>query len=884
MTRALRPFRQRWPSQRDQELDEDRTAEITADLGGYLYPMFRPRRERWFDVEVVLEDDAAIDLWNDTIRDFYQMLRDTGAFRTVRLWRLRLAPLDATQVGAPKPATLEAPTGGRVSTRVLVGTGTRRLIFFATHGSSAYWRNGKYARILGPWIHSASVVLLQLMHRDRWKRTPLGDVHGFCYAQEPGVTSSMLRVERFWWSVAVDTENDWLLPVPAMSLEPAGVAEWANMQMARGRRCPVFLLDPLQEAIEEDRHPAGSAARDFERAVSALREVSADAFRLAVYLCSSAFTIPVARLIQEAKFGEATDQSRVAEVLLSGLVFARSPQDADSDPNMLYYDFWPEAREILMRSLREADAKSIADALQQHVSRYIERIYGRTITFQGLVPDENGNYELPTWAQPFAHVGLSLLGLPRHRENSLQLFQQFCASNPQDIVDAAALLARSASGNPLNPDAVAQEVWRALLRSRLIRQNADGQWIFLPGMEVQLTNMELLHVRLRLLSLLIHRIQGSSQDALTRKPHLPSEARRNCVIDFRLDFERKRADYRIAGNYFHQGEEGPLENLNFERLKRLAARSTAIGEVGSASWEFLFKEIGQELLEELFERNHQLLRAFNRALASIDSLENLQIRFTVDRSMNSLAFEALVDEDAKYRMLESPIYRTPVGHEIALFHEHDRIGPISQRRCLIVVADTRGMASGFDDYPLRSLRELASEGQWLEHYLSAKGIIVERLGGEDRMPAARANLIEVLRNGPWDMVHFAGHTIEQEDGNRAAIFLPGEAGPEVLGMEQLALLLRKAGTRFVYFSRSTSSQLAFELARKTMTAATVSFRWDIPDDIALEHARLFYDKLFQESNALHLAMLWTRQQLHDRDSHERFWASSVLIEPRAEMS
>src|SRR6202007_497531 len=60
LTRALRPFRQRCPSLRDQELDEDRTAEVTADLGRYLYPIFRPRRERWFDVEVVLEDNAPL--------------------------------------------------------------------------------------------------------------------------------------------------------------------------------------------------------------------------------------------------------------------------------------------------------------------------------------------------------------------------------------------------------------------------------------------------------------------------------------------------------------------------------------------------------------------------------------------------------------------------------------------------------------------------------------------------------------------------------------------------------------------------------------------------------------------------------------------------------
>jgi hypothetical protein len=44
MSRALRPFRQPWPSRHQRELDEERTAEMTAALGGQLHPVFRPLR------------------------------------------------------------------------------------------------------------------------------------------------------------------------------------------------------------------------------------------------------------------------------------------------------------------------------------------------------------------------------------------------------------------------------------------------------------------------------------------------------------------------------------------------------------------------------------------------------------------------------------------------------------------------------------------------------------------------------------------------------------------------------------------------------------------------------------------------------------------------
>ena len=63
LARALRPFRQRRPSVNELELDEVRTVETTAELNGYVLPVFRPLRERWFDVDVVSEDDLAIALW-----------------------------------------------------------------------------------------------------------------------------------------------------------------------------------------------------------------------------------------------------------------------------------------------------------------------------------------------------------------------------------------------------------------------------------------------------------------------------------------------------------------------------------------------------------------------------------------------------------------------------------------------------------------------------------------------------------------------------------------------------------------------------------------------------------------------------------------------------
>jgi serine phosphatase RsbU (regulator of sigma subunit)/predicted Rossmann-fold nucleotide-binding protein len=252
-----------------------------------------------------------------------------------------------------------------------------------------------------------------------------------------------LRTAAFWWKLDRD-EMYARLPAPVVMLTPSSLSQWAHMQMARGRRSHVFLLSP-QPPIPADVQLASPI--DVERAVDLLREASSAAFRLAVYLSTSAFTIPVARLVQEAQFGAAAQQSDLAEVLLSGLVTAHSAPGAD--PNELYYYFLPKARAILMRSLRDADAQSIAAVLERRLSQYLQQIQGRSVTFHSLIPDESGKFELPEWAQPFAHVGLSLLGKSVHGRSTV-------ASSPdKPRVPSLWILVAGTGSNELAPTVLA---------------------------------------------------------------------------------------------------------------------------------------------------------------------------------------------------------------------------------------------------------------------------------------------------------------------------------------------------------------------------------------------------------------------------------------------
>ncbi|SDX38190.1 SUMF1/EgtB/PvdO family nonheme iron enzyme [Thiocapsa roseopersicina] len=487
LARALRPLRRRWPSRHAQELDERRTAEASAECGGSLQPVFRPVPEYWFEAHVVLEDDPAISLWHDTVQGFCRMLEDTGAFRFVRSWRLRgvLERATADRRGLSS-AYLEGPVGFHVSPRLLAGRGARRLVFFVTHGNSPCWLDGRYARVLALWVQSASVVMLHLRDARRWRHGTLGEHHGLCHAREPGVVTSKLDAEIFWWKAPEASARP--LAIPAVPMTPAGLSQWASTLMGGNRSTPVFLLDSDARHDQDDKPQAEQA--ETELAVALLRESSPEAFRLAVSLSTSSFTIPVARVVQEAQFGPAADQSHLAEILLSNLVFAHSPTTAESGPRNTYFEFIPAAQASLLRSLRESEVAAIGEALEQRVSRYLQKISGRSIRFRALVPDANGRYDLPEWAQPFARFGLAAFRRSIGTMAPAQRVETFASVTPPAVLARLARYASSiAPGAVQRPDSLEHELWQKLCDAALITQSTVGEWRFLPGVESLLAEL-----------------------------------------------------------------------------------------------------------------------------------------------------------------------------------------------------------------------------------------------------------------------------------------------------------------------------------------------------------------------------------------------------------
>jgi CheY-like chemotaxis protein/putative methionine-R-sulfoxide reductase with GAF domain len=492
LSRSLRPFRQRWLSRRDFDIDEQLTVEKTAELSHYMYPVFKSRLERWFDVSVIVEDEPAVAVWTDTLYFFSQMLKDTGAFQDVRLWHFRFPSIVSTDGAADSGAFLETSAGARISADVLAG-GTRRLIFFATHGSSPRWSDGTYIRFLQRWTPHCSVVILHLLPKRLWKRTPLGEPNGFCYTGEPGAPTSRLSAEKFWWALSREDERN-ALAVPCVPISIKEMENWSRMQMGRGDRCAAFLFSDFDHVIE-NKQLKPESPQDFERLISVFRTEAPDAFRLATYLASGPFTLPVARLVQEARFGSA-EHSQLAEVLLCGLIQAWYPKDGTNDASSITYEFHPEARKILLRSLRRDDAKSIARELEKWVSHHIEHIHNRQISFRALVPDRSGKYDLPEWAQPFAVLGTSLLGIAPVIRNAGELVDRFAANNTSKIVRAAARLSNTYPTGDFDKSGIAVDLQFALLNGDLIQETTRSTWGFAQGISEVLRQRLLVGVRI----------------------------------------------------------------------------------------------------------------------------------------------------------------------------------------------------------------------------------------------------------------------------------------------------------------------------------------------------------------------------------------------------
>jgi tetratricopeptide (TPR) repeat protein len=406
--RALRPLARREPSPTLKVLDEPASIRSAADLDLWV-PVLRPARVRAFKLALVVDAAASMAAWFEALDEFRRVLERAGAFRDVRVWRLRpddargsdgglrLVPESGSRRARRRPEELSDPTG-------------RRLILVASDCASAPWHSGQVRALLTHWGQRQPVAILQVLPPSLWRQTGLGrPARVVVRAPRAGAPNV-----RLLFDVDVDRDDSAPLaglPVPVLPLEPEPLAAWARMLSGPGAgRCTALLLRPGRTR-QPARRPAGAAPDltttppDPDLLIARFAQsASRPAQELAACLSAAPLILPVMRLVQRAMLPNSRP-AHLAEFLLGGLVDVQPSKTGD--PADLAFEFRKGVRDRLISRLefhRAVEAFSL-------VSRQITDHFGDPLDFQALIDNPGGliPFHQDERTRAFAQVAAALL-------------------------------------------------------------------------------------------------------------------------------------------------------------------------------------------------------------------------------------------------------------------------------------------------------------------------------------------------------------------------------------------------------------------------------------------------------------------------------------------
>jgi hypothetical protein len=222
-------------------------------------------------------------------------------------------------------------------------------------------------------------------------------------------------------------------------------------------------------------------------------------------------------------------------------------------------------------------------------------------------------------------------------------------------------------------------------------------------------------------------------------------------------------------------------------------------------------------------------------------------------------------------------------------------GAPAMRRALVVCADTHGTAYSnaltggqLKLKPLKCVqRECMRIGKLLARRDARTGVPLFYPGnvkviGVDK-PVSGDDIKDALRDGAWDLIHFAGHTHFQHHGVQQAggtgfLFVGTPNEPEIVDFGDIVSYMREA--RFVYLSSCESGNSGFTtLAGETGINAVLGYRCQVNDRTAALQALLFYRAL-RRNHSLGSAFGQMRRTLYKRyRGTNNAWASAMLVMP-----
>jgi acylphosphatase len=401
LVKALRPLRRRVVSPGSGILDVDTTVRRAAEEDLW-FPSFASARERWLDVLMVADHGLSMILWKETIDEFERVLRNSGAFRSVRSWWLE-SDADPSAVTArgrgPSPATPEDLV------RLTRGIG-RSIVLVVSDCVGARWHDGTIPLLLGKWSERLPVALMQVTPDWFWARTALGNTVGSEFRSAvPAVVNHRYRWDaRALGAGGVSSEEaKTLLRVPAITLTNDAVARLAGLVAGVGREwAPGVVFDLLWE--QDDEVTQGPVKTPEERVARFRTLASGSAQRLAAgFAASPVRTLGVLRLLRRDLVPDAGPFTE-AEVILGGIVRVRRAEARWDQGASLPLEFVPGVQPLLLDGAMAVDVLRVLT----HAAAVARDGVGPTFT-SWLENPSSGTARLDPGESPFAAAAAQVL-------------------------------------------------------------------------------------------------------------------------------------------------------------------------------------------------------------------------------------------------------------------------------------------------------------------------------------------------------------------------------------------------------------------------------------------------------------------------------------------
>lgn len=397
--RALRSLSHRVDSKTRFEIDEQATAESSADAS-HLNVVTKPIRERWLDVVLVIECSPTMRLWQESLGEFSSLLWRAGAIR-----RLNTMYLDAFRT----KSALFHDRGLRraVKDNRLGESGQRQLVLFATDCSSNSWIHGSVWKQLEQWSSRNQVVLLQMLESSMWRRTALRNVTFFTgklaspmAGLKPGPNVDRNKTN---FPIVGFTYKSLVRLGPFLFAKPSG--ELACFTPPKSASVVV----PPQDAPSMFVPTQELGKKAFERF---MRFATPESIKLARSLANAPLFLPIMRLLQHC-LDRGTTISHLAEIFASGIVFRHDQSlqvPANIDPNVVEYDFLPGVRDKLRN---QTGFQRAQDAIEL-ISAYVQQHFGAKRRFSAILEDPTSIQEweigdIPENQRRFAEITSEVL-------------------------------------------------------------------------------------------------------------------------------------------------------------------------------------------------------------------------------------------------------------------------------------------------------------------------------------------------------------------------------------------------------------------------------------------------------------------------------------------